>query len=112
MIRLREKAAMCNYMMKGCSRCKCCHANKMYKPMIEHIMAERIYNREHRRRILTNLSMISYKAKYDMAILLEDTDKPDDQMQPVASRDTTSTSEARVSDHTRLEKEGVKVKSA
>ena len=97
---------MCKYVMKGCPFCKDCnHDIPMMESMIKHIMVERLYNEEDRQQILTDLTMTNYKAKYDMAILLEDTGRTSSRSQPV-----TSNVEARVSDLKQQRRDAMKSK--
>ena len=104
-LRLRDKAVLCKYTVKGCPECKCNHDIPMMESMIEHIMVERLYNNEDRQRILTDPTMTSYKAKYDMAVLLEDTGRTSSKSQPV-----TSNTEARVSDLKQQRRDAMKTK--
>ena len=110
-IRLREKAALCQFVHTGCqvTGCTCNHAHPLDKIQVDHQMVDHMYNQEHRVRFLASTYCDSYETRLECAHKLEEAGNTSEAVHP--SDNKPSATEARKeSDYQRQEnaKKGMK----
>ena len=89
--RLREKAALCQFVQTGChvTNCPCTHDHPLDEIQINDSMIDHMYTQDHRTRILASPYADTYEKCLERARKLEEVDSTSETVQPSDKPSTT-----------------------